>query len=83
MQELDTSARTVSSQCPLGVNPSKVDEGVWEGDGPTEVLSNIHAGGAQHVHFTYMLCCTGGIVPLQGIIPSRVLLRVVRIHITL
>lgn len=49
---------------PPGVNPRKVDEEVWKGDAPTEMLSNINAGGAQHARFTYMLWCTGGIVPL-------------------
>lgn len=57
-------ARSASSWCPLGMNPRELDEEVWEGDGPTEMLSNINAGGAQHVHFTYMLWCTGGTVSL-------------------
>lgn len=82
-QELDTGARSVPSCYPLGGNPSQLDKGVWEGDGPTEVLINICMGGAQREHFTDMVCCTGGVVPLQGIIPSRVLLRVVPSHITL
>lgn len=64
MQELVRSARTAPSRCPPGANPSKVDEEVQEGAGPTEILSNINAGGAQHVRFTYMLWSTGGIVPL-------------------
>jgi len=64
MQELVRSSRTASSQCPLDMSPSKVDEEVWEGDGPIEMLSNSSTGGTQHVHFTYMLWCTGGIVPL-------------------
>lgn len=43
-------------QCPLGVNPSKVNEGVWEGDGPTEVLSSIR-GGLVHSMCILLPCC--------------------------
>lgn len=57
-------ANSASSWFPVGTNPRELDEDVWEEDGSTEMLSNINAGSAQHVCFTYMLWCTGGIVSL-------------------